>query len=63
MRNAPAYVYPHIQVPFFIMNSFYDSWQLGCIVTAQTSTGNCNSYANWTSCLSSPIDCSADQVT
>ena len=45
------FVYPHIKVPFFILNSFYDLWQLECILTAQTSSGTCDSDATWQNCL------------
>lgn len=62
------YVYPHIASPVFILNSFYDIYQLTCILAADSQTatfGNCGSSldAAFGPCFGNPINCTASQVT
>ena len=63
ISSFTAYVYPHIQVPFFILNSFYDAFQLECIMTANSTTGACEADPSWKPCFASPEACTPAQVT
>jgi len=70
--NFAEFTYPHIESPIFILNSALDSWQMGCIYTAdypygypkQTAigNGNCTAVAGWKACALSPEQCSDGQV-
>ena len=67
--NMANYTLPHIKSPLFIMNSLYDSWQAGCILTAEPVTdpkqnGNCNASPGFT--CQAPWDqskCSSDDIS
>lgn len=54
--NMAEYVYPFITVPIFVLNSFYDSWQTGCIMTAEPvvsnprANGNCSAAPGYATC-------------
>ena len=66
--NMAEYVYPFIQANLFILNSKYDSWQTGCILTAtpapagSQANGVCGSAPGWHACASDPTACTPDQI-
>jgi len=67
--NMAQYIYPFIKVPLFVLNSFYDSWQTGCVMTAEpvvsnpSSNGNCSAAPGYGACARNPATaCSATQV-
>jgi hypothetical protein len=66
--NMAEYVYPFIRPPVFVLNSFYDSWQTGCILTSEPvakgafNNGNCSAVPGWQSCAKNPGTCSQDQI-
>lgn len=53
--NMAQYVYQYIQAPVFPLNSGYDSWQSGCVLTAEPVSipnntnvnGNCSAVPGW----------------
>jgi len=52
------HTYPHIHTPLFVINSMYDSWQLGNVV-APSDDG-----IDWSGCLNNfPAQCSSAQIT
>ena len=66
--NMAEYVYPFIQANVFVLNSKFDSWQTGCILSASpvtnpTANGNCSSAAGWNACARGIASCTADQIT
>eukprot|EP00656_Telonema_subtile_P016623 TRINITY_DN18798_c0_g1_i3.p1 TRINITY_DN18798_c0_g1~~TRINITY_DN18798_c0_g1_i3.p1 ORF type:complete len:451 (+),score=89.28 TRINITY_DN18798_c0_g1_i3:95-1447(+) len=66
--NFAEVTYPHIQSPVMPLNSALDSWQTGCIYTAEpvdhnsTSNGNCGAAPGWKACSDDPEQCSAAQM-
>lgn len=68
--NMAQYVYKYIKSPIFPLNSAYDSWQTGCILTAEPVTlandtshnGNCSAVPGWASCSSNPEACTTAQM-
>lgn len=50
--NMAQYVYPFVKTPIFALNSIFDSWQTGCILTAEPGA----SSATFGACLSSLLD-------
>lgn len=67
--NMAPYIYPYITSPIFPLNSFYDSWQTHCILTAEpvvgvnvTNNGNCSAAPGWSSCASNPQSCSTAEM-
>lgn len=69
--NMAEHVYPFIKANLFILNSAYDSWQTGCIMTAEPvalpnntrANGNCSAAPGWNACARNPASCTADQIT
>lgn len=37
------YTYPFVKTPMFILNSVYDSWQTGCVLTAEPGASSMQS--------------------
>ena len=71
--NMAEYVYPFIRAPVFALNSFADSWQTSCIMTAapvvdplSLANGNCSGMPNywhaWYPCTSDPAKCTPAQI-
>jgi hypothetical protein len=68
--NMAEYVYPFIQAPIHPFNSFVDSWQTGCIMTAEPVVnpnnthvnGNCSADAAYAACAGNPSTCTVDQL-
>jgi hypothetical protein len=64
------YTYQHITSRIFALNSFEDSWQSGCILTAEPVAaannthvnGNCSAAPGWASCAGNPEACTAAQM-
>jgi len=68
--NMAEYVYPYIRAPVFALNSFYDSWQTGCIMTAEPvsvphslANGNCSAAPGWRACAGNPASCTPAQIS
>jgi STAM-binding protein len=70
--NMAPYTYPYIVTPLFPLNSFYDSWQTGCILTSEPvqvpagtvpPNGNCSAAPGWQNCAKDPKSCTPDQIT
>lgn len=66
--NMAEYVFPFIRPPIFVLNSFYDSWQTGCIMTSEPvvngsfANGNCSAVPGWQACAKNPASCTPDQI-
>lgn len=67
--NMAPHVLPYIQSPIFVLNSMYDSWQSGCILSAEPvvndkpgTNGNCSAAEGWAACSYSPEHCNAQQI-
>ena len=71
--NMAEYVYPFIRAPVFALNSFADSWQTSCVMTAapvsqplSLANGNCTGMPNywhaWYPCTSNPVNCTPAQI-
>jgi len=66
--NMAEYVYPFIKANVFALNSKFDSWQTGCIMTAEPVTsnpyanGNCSAAPGWAACAKAIASCTADQI-
>ena len=71
--NMAEYVYPFIRAPVFVLNSFADSWQSSCVMTAapvfsphSLANGNCSGLPNfwhsWYPCTSNPANCTPAQI-
>ncbi len=62
------HVLPYITAPLFGLNSHYDSWQTGCVLTPlavspnSTANGNCSAVPGWTACGRNPAACTPDQI-
>lgn len=62
------YVYPFITANIFILNSMYDSWQTGCILTSipvpegSAANGLCGQAPGWSGCSRDPTTCTPDQI-
>eukprot|EP00294_Goniomonas_avonlea_P008479 CAMPEP_0114555252 /NCGR_PEP_ID=MMETSP0114-20121206/8651_1 /TAXON_ID=31324 /ORGANISM="Goniomonas sp, Strain m" /LENGTH=419 /DNA_ID=CAMNT_0001740367 /DNA_START=11 /DNA_END=1270 /DNA_ORIENTATION=- len=60
--------YKFIDTPFFALNSALDSWQTGCIYTAEpvpknsTQNGDCGAAPGWKDCSANPEQCTTDQI-
>jgi hypothetical protein len=60
--------YAHITSPIFPLNSALDSWQTGCIYTAEpvphnsTANGQCSSAPGWHDCAGDPEKCNSAQM-
>lgn len=66
--NMAQYVYPFIKSNVFVLNSKFDSWQTGCVLTPEPVTnpaanGNCSATPGWHACAGSIAACTADQIT
>lgn len=67
--NMAQYVYDFVRAPLFVLNSHYDSWQTGCILTSEPVTsnpfanGNCSATPGWNACARTIANCSAAQIT
>lgn len=69
--NMAQYTYKYIRSPIFTLNSFYDSWQTSCILTAEpvvipnntAANGNCSAVPGWAPCASSEDNCTPAQMT
>ena len=67
--NMAEYVYPFIQANVFVLNSKFDSWQTGCIMTSEPVTsnpfanGNCSAAPGWSACARGIAACTGDQIT
>eukprot|EP00747_Dinoflagellata_sp_TGD_P219245 gnl/TRDRNA2_/TRDRNA2_91395_c0_seq1.p1 gnl/TRDRNA2_/TRDRNA2_91395_c0~~gnl/TRDRNA2_/TRDRNA2_91395_c0_seq1.p1 ORF type:complete len:456 (+),score=34.85 gnl/TRDRNA2_/TRDRNA2_91395_c0_seq1:61-1428(+) len=70
--NFAEHSYTYIQAPIFPFNSALDSWQTGCIYTAEfvpgfpmqnvTSNGICSAAPGWKACATNPEKCDAAQM-
>lgn len=59
--NFAATSYAYVRYPIFVLNSMHDSWQFGCILTAELtagfpdqtgfSNGNCTALSGWEACV------------
>jgi len=60
--------YAHIVTPIMALNSALDSWQTGCIYTAEpvahnsTANGNCAAAPGWGACSRDPESCDSSQI-
>lgn len=70
MCNMAPHVYPYITSPIFMLNSKFDSWQSGCVLTSEfvssnssTANGNCSAVPGWASCAGNPESCTNAQVS
>jgi len=56
----------YTQSPIFVVNTAYDSWQFGCILTSvpvpENSTQNGICYALWRPCSYNPSSCSSHEI-
>jgi len=54
------------QTPIFVLNSMYDSWAMGCIMTLEpagpgaSQDGNCSAAPGWYNCMTQ-LSCSSEQ--
>jgi hypothetical protein len=71
--NMAEYVYPFIRAPVFALNSFADSLQTSCVMTAapvfaphSLADGNCSGMPNhwhaWFPCTKHPANCTPAQI-
>lgn len=68
--NMAQYTYKYIKSPIFPLNSLYDSWQSGCIMTAEpvalpnntAANGNCSAVPGWAACADNPESCTTAQM-
>lgn len=68
--NMAEYVYPFIRSPIFVLNSMFDSWQTGCIMTSEPvnplvnkfANGNCSAAPGWRACAGDPANCTPAQI-
>ena len=62
------YVYPFIKANVFVLNSKFDSWQTGCIMTSEPVTsnpfanGNCSAAPGWNACARGIAACTDAQI-
>lgn len=64
------HTYPFIKSRIFVTNSMYDSWQTGCILSAEPvwspndtmHNGNCSAVPGWWPCAKYPGNCTASQL-
>jgi len=64
------YSYQYIKSRIFPLNSFYDSWQTGCVLTAEpvvfpnntAVNGNCSAAPGWAQCSGNPESCTNAQM-
>jgi hypothetical protein len=69
--NMAPYVYQYITTPIFPLNSAYDSWQTGCILTSEPVSnlnntqvnGNCSAVPGWYNCSKSEEACTPAQIS
>jgi len=59
-------IFQYIQTPIFVVNSAYDLWQFGCILTSvpvpDNSTANGDCFALWRPCSFNPSSCSTGEL-
>jgi len=66
--NFASESYRFTQSPIFPINSFYDSWQTGCVLTAEyvpdysLQNGRCGDAFGWHNCSGNPENCTDDQM-
>ena len=58
----PENTYPFVQTPIFPLNSMYDTWQMGCILTSTIAPEACNAFPEWSACVTNPEKCNMTQM-
>jgi hypothetical protein len=64
------YAYAYTTSRIFPLNSFYDSWSTGCVLTAEPvadpnnskANGNCSAVPGWAACAGNPDACTSDEI-
>jgi len=67
--NMAQYTLPFIKTPIFAFQSKYDSWQAGCVLSAEPVlddvpgvNGNCSAVPGWYNCSQYVEDCTSEQI-
>jgi hypothetical protein len=61
-RLGTENTWPFIKTPIFPLNSMYDTWQLGCILTSTIAPEQCSAFPTWASCITNPEACNSTQI-